>query len=197
MVVGIASAWHAPRVWLAATLAGRLRARGGGVGSGRGWGLGLAEPRFARWGGSPLAARWAQRLFPRFARAARRHWGRLFARLLGGQGASAIRAVRPGMVEQPTAVHGAGAGGSQRPAFPDRLGIIRGQRVFPDHQRTASARGARRRLALSGGVARGNAVPVAFFAALAAHTGSWELGPMRDRLGSGAAVLAGAGRVSG
>ena len=54
------------------------------------------------------------------------------------------------------------------------------------------ARGACGRLAISGGVPCGHGLPVRLFRPLAARTGSWDLGPMREHAGTGPAVLAGA-----
>ena len=69
----------------------------------------------------------------------------------------------------------------ERPAFSDRLGDFHRLRVFSHHAGTAAtARCARRAGCYLAASHAGTLCLFAFFALLAARTGSWELGPMRD-----------------
>ncbi len=194
---------HRARAAVAADVAGAHAGRRGG-GSGGGacrccWGAADWEWRSALYRGRRSAAPpagWRERVVSRAALRGRRSRGGVCARVLAGPASSRLprRAVARWW-SATAAEHGPGAAVLERTAFSHRLGAVHRLRVLSDHAGSATTRGARGGLAVSGRLARGHGLPVRVFrAAGGAHR---ELGSRPDARtgGAGAVVLACAGRL--
>ena len=183
LLAGLAAGKAAPRIWLLHHL-GRLGRRSDRGRHGIAWRrrVGVARHLADRRRGGPFALRCRQRVVPGSVGRWSARRARSTGASMGGRRAPALGRVGSRVVERAAAELGLVLVASNGLHFLIAWELFTLVRVFPDHARSAAARGAGGGLAVPGRLARAARSPCSRSSRLlAARTGSWDLGPMRER----------------